>query len=161
MNETELLAHYRPWLRKVGAGMTTPDRAEELSQEGWIALWKASRSFDGSAPLDWWLKRKAHGRMLDVIRNWRTSPNVPVEVEHAVWERLLVELPEIEWAYHSGEILAALDRLTPREREYVVARFWGGLNYPELTAHFGYPPQGLWATARRKLARELGHLAVA
>lgn len=174
MNEVELLEHYRPWLRKVAAGMTLPDRAEDLAQEGWIALWKATQSYDGSAPLDWWLKRKAHGRMLVVIRNWGSIRNAQHRVVdfdfieslgdelESAWliQAISLELPEVELAYHHGEIVAALDALTPREREYVVARFWGGLNHPELTAHFGYQPQGLWRTARRKLVAQLEHLAV-
>lgn len=162
MDEHALLGTYRPWLRVVAAGMTTPDRAEDLASEGWIELWRASRSYDGTAPLDWWLKHKAHRRMVTVVdRDWRTvkaTQHVAVESEHAVWEQLRVELPAVELAYHRGQIAAALDRLTRREREYVVARFWGGLNYPELTAHFGYQPQGLWRTARPKLAAALAHL---
>jgi RNA polymerase sigma factor (sigma-70 family) len=163
-DERELLLHYRPWLRKVAAGMTTPDRAELLAQEGWIAVWAAIKNYDGSAPLDWWLKRKAHGRMLTLVQvTWRSKKelqHVSTDDTAEIWDRLLVEMPEVELAYHHGQIAAALDVLTAREREYVVMRFWGGLNYPELTAHFGYGPQALWRTARPKLTKALAHLAV-
>lgn len=160
MNETELLAHYRPWLRKVAARLTTPDRVEDLSAEAWVELWRAHRTYDGSAPLDWWLKFKARGRMGTVLRNWTTAPHVPVEAEHHIWDQLRVDPHGMELAYHHGEIARAVDALTPRERQYVIARFWGSLNYPELTELFGYQPQGLWRTARPKLAAQLAHLGV-
>lgn len=153
-----LLASYRNWLRVVAAHMTVPDKAEDLAQEGWIAMWRASQDYDGSSPLDYWLKFKARGRMLMVVRNWQTSPNIPTDELADVWDALKVELPEIEMAYHEGQVAKALDCLTPREREYVVARFWGGLNYPELTEYFGYPPQGLWRTAKLKLTQKLSDL---
>lgn len=165
--EREILEHYRPWLRKVAAGMTTPARAEELAQEGWIALWRAHRDYDGSAPLDWWLKRKAHGRMLMLVgRDWQTvkatqdiAAGHPTAEEPAVWGRLAVDLGSIEFAYHAGEILDAINRLTPREREYVFLRFWCGWRQPQMVAHFGYEPNGLWRTSRMKLRGGLAHLA--
>jgi DNA-directed RNA polymerase specialized sigma24 family protein len=69
-------------------------------------------------------------------------------------------LPDIEWAYHQGEIWHALDALSPREKEYVTMRFRQGQPLSELKNHFGYDPSGLWHTARPKLAKELAHLGV-
>lgn len=171
-DEQDLLLAYRPWLRKVAAGMTLPTLAEDLAQEGWIAMWRAMQSYDGSSPLDWWLKRKAEDKMRTVVRDWtaqkrnlhRTYPaGDPMEDSYreggaSIWDELIVELGSIELAYHRGQVLAAINRLAPREREYVTLRFWGGLNYPELTEHFGYPPQGLWRTSQAKLRESLAHL---
>lgn len=162
MNERELLAEYRPWLRKVAVGMTSPQQAEDLAQEGWIALWRALRAHDASkSPQDYWLKTQAHRRMLTVVRNWGTTTNaqhVAIGDTAGIWEQLQTELPELENAYHHGQICAALAALTPREREYVQLRFWGDLRGAELKAHFGYQPHALWRTAKPKLEAALSHL---
>lgn len=68
------------------------------------------------------------------------------------------DLESIEVAYHSGEIQDALDLLTPAQRQYVVARFWGGKTASELKELFGYDPHSLWATAKPKLQLRLGNL---
>lgn len=174
--EEGLLRAYRPWLRKVASGMTSGPVVEDLAQEGWIALWQAYRSLDtAKAPADWWLKKKAHGRMLTLVtRDWRTQKaqtwGIPAgqarsstdeemaTLGPSVWDELLVELPDVEMAYHAGEIAAALDRLTPRQREYVMLRFWHGYRLPEMRAHFGYEPSALWRDAKKALSASLAHL---
>lgn len=68
------------------------------------------------------------------------------------------DLDGIEVAYHAGEILEALDVLTPAQRRYVVARFWGGKSSSELRAMFGYDPASLWRTAKPRLQDRLFYL---
>lgn len=182
MNERELLEHYRPWLRKVAAGMTTPSMVEDLAQEGWIALWLAyGKADERRAPTDWWLKKKAHGRMITLVsRDWRTlksrtwgipagqaRPSTDEElstVGASVWdsEQLLDGADLIdgaEWAYHHGEIARALDELTPAQRKYVVLRFWHGYGTWDMVDEYGYDPRGIWAGARKALISSLAHLA--
>lgn len=168
----ELLKSYRPWLRKVASGMVTGPAVEDLAQEGWIALWRAwlvwRKEGEGGAPLDWWLKKKAHGRMLTLVtRDWQTQKaqawGIPagaatVTDEPSVWDELLVDLPEVELAYHHGEIAEALDELTARQREYVVLRFWHGYRGAEMKQHFGYEPSALWRDAKKALISSLRHL---
>lgn len=170
LNEHELLLSYRSWLRTVASKMTRPDQTEDLAQEGWIAIWRATKTYNGQTPLDWYLKQKAHQRMLTcVTRDWVTikaSQDVPaglpslfyVSDEDTVWDALFIDFGDIEWAYHHGEIMQALGALTPREREYVALRFWGGFTFTDLTDYFGYQPQGLWRRSRMKLMSELAHL---
>lgn len=67
-------------------------------------------------------------------------------------------LDGIEVAYHAGEILRALDVLTPAQRRYVVARFWGGQTPSELRNLFGYDPASLWRDAKPKLQLRLKNL---
>lgn len=65
-------------------------------------------------------------------------------------------------AYHRGQIVQALDKLSPAQKRYVVLRFWCGFVGNELTAVFGYEPGSLWTSkkngAREKLREELAHL---
>lgn len=160
--ERDLLEWYKPWLRTVAARMcrSKPSRVDDLVQEGWIAIWRATKTWDSRSPLDWWLKRKAVGVMLDKIRNEESKKNTLFNYVPDINDVVTVAfvLDNVELAYHHGEIMRALNTLTPRQREYVVMRFWGGQGYPDLCEHFGYPPQALWTASRKKLADELAHL---
>jgi DNA-directed RNA polymerase specialized sigma24 family protein len=168
MDERALLLSYRGWLRNTAVDLLAGrplHRAEDLAQEGWIAMWRAvqdDRDVAVKAPLDWWLKRQALLRMQQCVRDWFTPAK---QRQHLLVDDVasLVELstvlPVLELAYHRGEVYAAVGRLTPREREYVTLRFWGGANPAQLVDHFGYKPHGLWRTAAPKLALDLAHLA--
>lgn len=67
-------------------------------------------------------------------------------------------LDGIAVAYHAGEICEALEVLTPAQRKYVVARFWGGMTPTELRALFGYDPSSLWRDAKPRLQTQLAYL---
>ena len=67
-------------------------------------------------------------------------------------------IEQVITGYHEGEILLALNSLTPAERKYTVLRFWGGMQTKELTQEFGYDPNSLWKSAKVKLASVLSHL---
>lgn len=84
--------------------------------------------------------------------NSRSQEWVPEELHYTQ------NLEGIEVAYHAGEIAAALDVLTPAQKKYVVARFWGGRTPAELTALFGYDPSSLWRDAKPKLRIRLAYL---
>jgi RNA polymerase sigma factor (sigma-70 family) len=177
--ERELLLRYRPWLRAVATNMAAaqPDRAEELAQEAWIAIWQAVRArpeqtHTASSPL---LKTVALNKMRNVIRDWHAQardirrtdlygrPGVDTYsdervAEVGIWDRLCVDLADIEVAYHHGEIREALAALPPKQRLYVFLRYWGGYTETEMVPHFGYRPKTLGAIAMKRLAKELVHL---
>lgn len=67
-------------------------------------------------------------------------------------------LDSIEVSYHAGEIYDALDALTPTQRKYVMARFWGGMDTSELKELFGYDPTSLWRDAKPRLQNQLDYL---
>lgn len=97
--------------------------------------------------------------MITVLRNWNTNKNNIHEFVDTVPDLFhAADLGGIELAYHEGEILAALSTLTPKEREYIVCRFWQGMTFPDLVEHFGYQPQGLRRRSFDKLTKELAHL---
>lgn len=168
VNERELLEHYRPWIR------TTARRAlngrpgvDDLSQEMWVAMWRGMAHTEGPAPLDWWLKRQAVLRMKQCLRDWhdpaKQRQHMYVDDVAAVVD-LPAELAALELAYHEGQILTAINRLSPAEREYVFLRFYAVSSEsrfnPLLSQRFGGSRAAfeLWRTARPKLAAELAHL---
>jgi hypothetical protein len=69
-------------------------------------------------------------------------------------------LAAAEWAYHHGEIAAAMADLTPRQREYVYIRFWLNYQATDRALYFGYDPDGgLWNASNGAKARLRGRLA--
>jgi RNA polymerase sigma factor (sigma-70 family) len=176
--DDEILASYLPWLRVVAGnmlGFDSPD-LQDLVQEGYIAMWRALRSYDrGGGPLDWWLKYKAGMRMktVSIRAHEKVQPDSldAPRTEGGEAYADLLEAPDllerIELAYHHGEIGAAIDRLSPQQRRYVLARFWLGLSGAEMVelGVFAYDSSGLWNSkkngARWKLEADLRHLASA
>lgn len=131
------LQYLIPWLRGV-AWRINAEYADDLAQEGMIAAWRALSTHDASkgASVDTWVKKKAKFRMLELVRrgDWTGSADSTrkryeprsVTVEPDEMHELSVSsmLPEVEAAYHRGEIYAALNELSPADREYVYRRFW-------------------------------------
>jgi DNA-directed RNA polymerase specialized sigma24 family protein len=161
MNETELLKSYRPWLRTVASRMARqyPDRWEELSQEGWIAIWQASKKNQDAL----WLKVAAINKMRSVVDYWIAQmrdvrKTICTSEDDPLWEGLTVDLGDIALAYHHGEISAAIDSLSPGEQKYVFLKYWGGLTDTEMKEYFGYRPKTIGIAARQKLIKELAHL---
>lgn len=167
---TELEA-LRGWLTRLAKSFMKVNSVmswEDLAQEGWIAMWKAHQKFDpskGQGDLTMWLKANARWRMKTVLS--RTRSDLAVDWDQAdddgIWQLEAGDVvDDIMSAYHDGEIQAAIDALTPRQREYVMLRFYLGYQHPELEGHFGYNPGGLWSSkkngARLKLADALKHL---
>lgn len=74
-------------------------------------------------------------------------------------------LDAVELAYHRGELLHALGQLQPRDREYVVLRFWSGMTDTEIAARQGVSNKLLHDRWRRailpRLQKSLAHLATA
>lgn len=174
MNADEVLQAYRGWLLKQAGnlvGSSRPSDVVDLAQEGWIAMWRALGTYDATrGALPAWLTSKARLRMLDCVArrywtgtpsrrgsltsvvetplDWRDVPDAsyPVELE--------VQLPDVEVAYHAGEVLAALNRLPAPHREYVYRCFWRGETHREATDRLG----NRWSHAKRALRENLAHL---
>lgn len=175
MNADDVLADYRRWLYRVANDLLGPEHpdVDDLAQEGYIAMWRALGTFDsakGSLPS--WLTLNARTRMQECVQrgHWFGAPSrrgkrpnqavvvsldaLPVEVA------VSADLEGVELAYHQGELVAAIDALTPSQRRYVIARFWGGLTCTQMEK-FGVFTNagGRWEAARAKLAESLAHLA--
>jgi RNA polymerase sigma factor (sigma-70 family) len=180
VTDNDILREYLPWLRAVAANLTSPSDPDlqDLVQEGYIAAWKALKSYDSAqGPLDYWLKYKAHGRMKTLaIRGYgkEASRSLDEVVAGDLGPATLGDtlesldgaelLEQVDMAYHSGEVADAISRLTPSQRRYVAARFWLGLSGKEMRelGVFSYDPSALWnqkkCGARWKLGAELAHL---
>jgi len=141
-------------------------RVDDLMQEGWIAIWRAVPNHNpDKGPLDKWLCDKAQWAMLAKIREWQGNKHTFYDSfgdMTAFTEVELVEATEalerVEIAYHRGEILQAISSLTPKQREYIIMKFWFGLTFTEIVEQIGYNPASVHRLSMNKLRKELAHL---
>lgn len=137
----DVLENYRNWLHwyvRFTYASLPPDW-KDLAQEGWIAMWRALRTFDASkGALPSYLTKAAKMRIADVVRRqtWtgtlgarghiREKPATPVDTDWDWVDQATTKMSsadafaEVEYAYHHGEILAALDSLPYNEKRWVV-----------------------------------------
>lgn len=175
----DVLPSYRRWLHREAYRVAGPDddrHHDDLVQEGYVAMWRAAQRYDparGALPA--FLTRAASQRMRHVAaRGYRTwtgrepnrghpagNPEVlgVDELDVVADVRAVDALADVEWAYHAGDLAAALDGLTERQRRYVLLRFWHGWTPTELDAEFNGNHRYYWRRIKPYLARELRHLA--
>lgn len=139
-------------LTKVALGVLRVSRPDwqDMLQEGRIEFWHAHRE-GNSTPLSVWRARRRmrafafRGQAETGYRGHtgrhgvRREPeqvailDAPIDDDETAMTLgdLIAEATSIdgvEVAYHHGEIQAALDALTERQRRYVYARFWCGID---------------------------------
>lgn len=173
--ERELLLQYRPWLRVVAQEQCFRylghcRDAEDIAQDGWIALWQATIQNNGTAPLDWWLKMRARSRMSHVLKSriaacrdarrtviTEAAPGDQGD-RYGAWARLAADnFDVVETTYFREEITAAINSLSRGQRSYVERRFWHGWTTDALDVYFGNSYK-VWKPARDILAEQLAHL---
>lgn len=166
--QESVLEALRPWLRVVARSMLGQDdtrHVEDLAQEGWIGAWRSIPAYEPSGgAFESWLHACAKNAMRNVIRDRLAArrddrQTLLVGDVLKLWDAG-ASFEGLELAYHHGEIAQALAVLSPQQREYVVLRFWGGLEAAQLNRHFRTLNSGsIWTAARRKLRDQLAHLA--
>lgn len=163
--ERDLLVRLRPWLRDRARSLlpySEHRHIDDLAAEAWVAVWRETRTGNLDEP---WLKAVARNRMLNWIRDELAAPQrgdrntTYLDDMTTVWDGEQA-VGDVEWAYHHGQIAAAVNALHPTQREYVYLRFWRGWEASRLNAHFQVANTSyLWARARPKLRDSLAHLA--
>lgn len=175
ISDVELLAELRPKLRRRAADMlgSQTRHVDDLAQEGWIAVWRALPTRPVSVvqydEIVGWCIGVARNRMRNWIRDELAAPRRGMNREVSAGsgtDSLIEALSEsestetVDAAYHHGELAAAFDALSPRQRQYVIARFWHGLKGVELDVALGVrkATAALWNgpyRARERMAKEL------
>ena len=131
-----------------------PDVAEEVLQNVFLALAKKAGSLGSQRSLGAWLHRAATLESLKSLRDDATrqrhlamirdqqDPDATADDEQ-MWREVRPHLDEL------------LDRLPARDREIVVAHYFGGLAFAEIAARFGTTA----AAAQKRSVRALKKLA--
>lgn len=169
----EILGAFNGWLVTVARGVGFSQDWDDLIQEGRIAMWKALSSYDGKGALPKWLTYCARIRMMDVASRKKPTTRDPAlsnrghqeppreaiyhyqrhddeSLDEEGWDLADLDAVErlagVEWGYHSGSILRALEALSAEHRQYVVLRFWGGVE-PRGPRPSGMLDRRAWADA--------------
>lgn len=138
-----------------------PSIAEEVAQEVFLWVWSNAGGFDRSRGSERaWLTTIAHRRAVDVVRSEQASRNRHTRVEQASAQRPFDEVAEtVETRSEEREVRAALDALTPIQRQAVELAYYGGMTYREVADTLGLPLGTVKTRIRdglRRLSTELG-----
>jgi RNA polymerase sigma-70 factor (ECF subfamily) len=129
----ELVARYsarlRYYLRKM---LGDAHAAEDLLQEVWLDVFRGLARLADVAAFPAWLYRLARDRVYRELR--RRRPHRSLQDDPAE------EGPEEEFSAEDAEqIHAALDRLSPEQREVLVLRFLEDMSYEDIARVAGCP----------------------
>ena len=118
-----------------------PARAEEISQEAFLQVWEQAVRFDarkGSARA--WIATLAHRRAVDTVRSEQASRRrTDIVGARSVAPEYDVVSEEAERSDEAERIRAALDRLTPSQRECIALAYFGGRTYREVAEELDSP----------------------
>lgn len=149
--EEQFVADMQGWLHARAfkyCRRTDHIRFEDVVQEGRIQLWTVYRESQDTekamSHASMRMKEVAYGvsvRMTgEAPRARYTAPQQHTSLDRKVSEEgditlgdLLAGkdyLEDVELSYHYGEIQKAFDALTPKQKKYVYARFWCGIDMP-------------------------------
>lgn len=125
-------------------------RAEDASQEAFVAIWRSARTFDPSrgsgAP---WLYAVVRNAITDGLRR---TPNPVAELEDQPGgEPDPSEEAEASWT--AWRVHRALEILPEHERPVVEMGYWRGLSQSEIALQLGIPLGTVKTRTRSALAR--------
>jgi len=143
--------------------------AEDLLQEVYVSVWKASGSFDAarSQPLTW-LTHIARNRAIDSLRRAQTQPQLESttrdddderpDASEAQADSAPGPLELLGLASQKRELSACMERLTAPQRQSVALAFFDGLSHAEVAAQLREPLGTVKSWVRRALATLKGCL---
>jgi RNA polymerase sigma factor (sigma-70 family) len=137
-------------------------QAEDLLQEVYVSVWKASASFDAarSQPLTW-LTHIARNRAIDSLRRAQAQPRLESTTRDDDDDRpdaadTLADdgpgpLDLLGLASQKRQLSACMERLTPPQRQSVALAFFDGLSHAEVAAQLREPLGTVKSWVRRAL----------
>jgi RNA polymerase sigma-70 factor (ECF subfamily) len=133
----------------------SPEIAAEVLQEVYLMAWQQAARFDPArGSVLGWLCTLAHRRAVDRIRQVAREND-----REQAYENRRVGTPadetwqEVEQALDSHKVQAAMDALTPLQREAVSLAYYGGCTYQEVAQRLEVPLGTVKARIRDGLIR--------
>ena len=118
-----------------------PTAAEDVVQDAFLGAWRNADRFVGSRGLArTWLLSIVHHRAIDAIRRRRPSSELP-DPEAAMPDSLTLSdvWGEVSLGLDRAAIRAALETISPIQREAIELAFFSGLTQVEVAARTGAP----------------------
>lgn len=128
----QLVEAYQTPAYRLVARMCGPDSAEDVTQEAFLAAWRALPEFRGDCRFSTWLYRLVSNAAIDCLRREKKHRDTG-DVDD-------LELPDggpspqeqAERSDTRDAVRRALDRLSPEHRQVLLLRFMQELDYGEI-----------------------------
>lgn len=129
------------------------DRAEEIANDTWLAVWKGAAKFEGRSSVTTWLFGIAYRTALKTRRRFR------FETQHVTLNEDLSasEVGGAEQALLSRDVARALSQLSLEHRTVVELTYYYGMTYLEIGALMGCP-EGTVKSRMSHARRKMKHL---
>ncbi|MEM6577261.1 MAG: sigma-70 family RNA polymerase sigma factor [Pseudomonadota bacterium] len=126
------------------------DRAEEIANDTWLAVWKGASKFEGRSKVSTWLFGIAYRTALKTRRRFRFEIG-HVELDH---DLRASDDTNAENALISRDVTRALARLSIEHRTIMELTYYYGLTYTEIGELIGCPEgtvKSRMSQARKKM----------
>jgi RNA polymerase sigma-70 factor, ECF subfamily len=143
--------------------LNDPARAQDVTQDVFLRLWRRPRRFDaGRGELGAYLRLMARSRALDLWREGQAAGRARDRLELVVAddEPRVEDRPAAmaERGEERDAVRAALRRLPEAQREALVLAYWGGLTADEIARRAGVPLGTAKSRIRLGLAKLRGEI---
>ena len=138
----ELYDRYKTMAYSIALRITADaSLAEDVVQDAFLGVWRnAGRYVDGRGSVKTWVLSIVHHRAVDAVRRRRPTSELP---EREDVPPPALQLPDIWNDVAAGldraEIAAAMETLSPVQREAIELAYWGGLTQQEISERTGTP----------------------
>ena len=134
-----LFDHFAPRLiaMMMRSGMTR-EIACDVVQDVLLTAWQKADQFDANrAQASAWIYRIAHNRQIDILRKERRPVPDALTAGESTAEEDAAQALGLDQEAH--RLRAALDRLSPEQREMIEQSFMGDLSHSEIRQRTGLP----------------------
>jgi len=124
--------------------------AEDLAEDVFLNVLRRLESYtDHGLPFSAWIFRVAHNRLVDHFRSQQRRPQVPLDSAGEAAD--LLPERELQRVVDRQTLMAALDKLTPSQRNVIVLRFLQHLSLSETAAALDRTEDGVKKLQQRAL----------
>ncbi len=140
--EALIMPHWEPLTRLCLHILTDPDEAADAAQETIIKAWRGLAAFRADAAFSTWLYRLATNACTDALRRRKRTRAVSLSQTDEAGEEFALELPDtaptpeqtLLQKERRTQLLRALERLEPQQRELLALRIDAELSYEQIAA---------------------------
>ncbi|MEU6084377.1 SigE family RNA polymerase sigma factor [Streptomyces sp. NPDC047108] len=141
-------AHRLPLVRLAALLVGDLPTAEDVVQDAFAAVWHRRHSLHDATSMAPYIRRAVVNKARSVIRRRRVANALrPEREQHAPSAE-----HEVLLSFEHRELLTALHRLAPRQKEILVLRYWAGLSEAEIARAMGITRGAVKSMSHRSLA---------
>lgn len=128
----QLVEAYQTPAYRLAARMCGPDSAEDVTQEAFLAAWRALPEFRGDCRFSTWLYRLVSNAAIDCLRREKKHRDTGDVDDLALPDGGPSPQEQAERSDTRDAVRRALDRLSPEHRQVLLLRFMQELDYGEI-----------------------------